>query len=280
METSLPGVRALPIEEFHSGHVAEARPVVLQGLVADWPATRGWSFQYLQSAFAAAAVNTARVEGGVVAMDDRTGLIYQEARLGEFIAALRTGAGDRYLMSRVEDLPDALQGDVPPPPYIAAAPWLSAKLWISAGGTVSYMHRDMADNLHAQVVGRKRFTLVAPRHSAGLYPKTILDSIPNGCHADIERPDFGRFPKLRAIETAVAVLEPGDAIYIPRRWWHHVRTLEPSISVNFWWASGTRRALVLAADYYKRPRSQANRIDFAAAGSVWATWYPYSMSVF
>jgi ribosomal protein L16 Arg81 hydroxylase len=52
----------------------------------------------------------------------------------------------------------------------------------------------------------------------------------------------------------VAELGPGDVIYIPRGWWHHVRTLDLSISVNFWWARGMRRLLVQAADYVKRVR--------------------------
>lgn len=250
-------IRPPSIEVFERDHVLASRPVVLQGLVADWPAMRRWSLEYLQDAFASIPITTARVEAGTVAMDAVTGLVYERIRLGEFIGGLRRGARDRYLMSRLEDLPTDLRGDAPPPPYPARAPWCTAKLWISAEGTVSYMHRDLADNLHAQVRGRKRFTLVAPRHNAALYPKTLLDSIPNGCHADIERPDYARFPRLRGVETLVAELEPGDAIYVPRRWWHHVRTLEASISVNYWWARGVQRVIVQAGDYFKRLRGIA-----------------------
>ncbi len=33
-----------------------------------------------------------------------------------------------------------------------------------------------------------------------------------------------------------AELGPGDAIYIPPLWWHHVRSLEPfNVLVNYWW---------------------------------------------
>ena len=33
-----------------------------------------------------------------------------------------------------------------------------------------------------------------------------------------------------------AELGPGDAIYIPHMWWHHVRSLDTlSILVNYWW---------------------------------------------
>jgi hypothetical protein len=52
----------------------------------------------------------------------------------------------------------------------------------------------------------------------------------------------------------VAELAPGDAIYIPRRWWHHVRTLVSSVSVNLWWADGEYRLVVLGGDTFKRLR--------------------------
>ena len=33
-----------------------------------------------------------------------------------------------------------------------------------------------------------------------------------------------------------AVLEPGDAIYIPYMWWHGVESLDPlSVLANYWW---------------------------------------------
>ncbi|KAI9672096.1 MAG: hypothetical protein M1831_001909 [Alyxoria varia] len=32
-----------------------------------------------------------------------------------------------------------------------------------------------------------------------------------------------------------AVLHPGECLYIPRGWWHYVRSLDISASVSFWW---------------------------------------------
>jgi oxalate decarboxylase/phosphoglucose isomerase-like protein (cupin superfamily) len=52
----------------------------------------------------------------------------------------------------------------------------------------------------------------------------------------------------------VAELQAGDTIYIPRRWWHHVRTTAVSLSVNHWWARGTWATLVKSADLFKRMR--------------------------
>jgi lysine-specific demethylase 8 len=242
-----------PVDAFERDHVAPRRPVVLRGLASDWPASRRWSLDYLRRTCPAAIVRTVRAERGRVVMHAETGAIEQPMQLDAYLDGLHADP-DRYLTSPLRNLPETLRNDVPPPAYCAAASWQNGNLWVGAPGTVACMHRDLADNLHTVVFGRKRVTLVDPRQSKLIYPHGLFDSFPNGCRVDIERPDFARFPKLRAVETLVTELGPGDAVYIPRRWWHHVRTLEVSASVNYWWASGARRVVVQATDLFKRIR--------------------------
>jgi hypothetical protein len=60
---------------------------------------------------------------------------------------------------------------------------------------------------------------------------------------DLHNPDFGTYPRFReALDTAqVAELEPGDALFIPSMWWHHVEALEPfNVLVNYWWRDTPR----------------------------------------
>ncbi len=55
---------------------------------------------------------------------------------------------------------------------------------------------------------------------------------------DFHRPDFAVFPRFKtALQHArVAHLEPGDAIFVPSLWWHHVEGLSPfNTLVNYWW---------------------------------------------
>ena len=251
---SLARIAPVSRAEFQARYVAARQPVVLAGLVSDWPAVPRWSLEFFRDAYPALSITTAHVEGGRVVMDRQRGLVHRPERIDTFVAALRAGARDRYLMTPMRDLPAPLRADAPLPTYLRAATVQNAKLWIGPEGMVSSMHRDLADNLHAQVAGKKRFTLVAPQQSACVYPNSLFDSVPNGCRIDVERPDYVAFPRLRAAEMLVAELDPGDVVYVPRGWWHHVRTLDLSISVNFWWASGVRRMLVQGADYLKRMR--------------------------
>ena len=54
----------------------------------------------------------------------------------------------------------------------------------------------------------------------------------------LRHPDFERYPRFREALAAAhtAELGPGDAVFIPALWWHHVESLEPfNVLVNYWW---------------------------------------------
>ncbi len=68
----------------------------------------------------------------------------------------------------------------------------------------------------------------------------------------LRAPDFTRFPKFHeALAAAVfAELGPGDAIYIPPLWWHHVESLEPfNVLVNYWWHAAGGPAIGAASGF-------------------------------
>ena len=247
-------IPAPPVGDFAEAHVTPARPVVLRGLTGVDASFSRCTIDHLREAFPDVPVTTARVRNGAVVMDDDRGLVHEKSTFSTFLAALDAGDREHYLTTRLAELPLALRLDLAPPPYCADAPWQDANLWIGAPGIVSGLHRDLADNLHVQISGRKRFLLVSPRQSACVYPNSLFDGVPNGSRVDLEQPDLERFPRMGRLAITVAELEPGDAVYIPRGWWHQVRTLELSVSVNFWWASGLRHAVVVAAEVFKRAR--------------------------
>lgn len=247
-------VSQLSVEAFHRDYVSARRPVVLSQLVSHWSSVRSWAFDTLRQRFGAAEVTTIRTNAGKVIMDAERGAQEVRTSLAEFLAAIEAGRKDLYLTTRLSLLPAEMSREVPTPELCSGATWQTGNLWIGAAGTLARMHRDLADNLHTVVTGSKRFTLVAPRQSRKLYPHGIFDTFPNGCRVDIEAPDVERFPRVADIEVLTTDLHAGDAIYIPRRWWHHVRTLEQTVSVNYWWASGMQFAIVRTADLFKQLR--------------------------
>ena len=54
----------------------------------------------------------------------------------------------------------------------------------------------------------------------------------------VTEPDLERFPRFKqALKAALtAELDPGDALFIPYQWYHHVEALDPfNVLVNYWW---------------------------------------------
>jgi len=233
-------------------------PFVIRGLVADWPLVKAG----LESSASARAyllehrrdraftVNIGQPGAGErlfydesMAMNFRTG----RGSLDDIFAGIDANEGRRdapaiYLSSvDVKDYFDGLHdanhvdlGEREPIESI----WIGTRTRIAA-------HNDFADNLACCAVGRRRFTLFPPDQFANLYVGPI-DNTPAGrpvSMVDLHDPDFARFPHFReALKVArVAELEPGDAIFIPSMWWHHVEALEPfNVLVNYWWRDTAR----------------------------------------
>ena len=102
---------------------------------------------------------------------------------------------------------------------------------------------DESNNVACVVSGTRRFTLFPPEQIANLYIGP-LGHAPTGTPislVSLANPDFKRFPRVRdALASALAAeLGPGDAVYIPALWWHHVQSLAKyNILVNYWWKGG------------------------------------------
>lgn len=250
---SVPGIDPPAPDRFERDYRRPRRAVVLRGLVPRDSLGR-WSFAALRAQYQDRSVPTHVTRNGSVTSDPRRGVPTAPRALGDVIEDLGSEAPSLYMMAHIDDLPDEWREHVTTPAYCATAPWLSQKMWLSPAGTVTMMHRDAADNLHLQLIGSKRFTLVDSSQSERLYPNSLLDSMPNGCRVDVEAPDFTRYPLSRELELEQADLNPGDGVYIPRGTWHHVRTVADSLSTNFWWARGASLPLVAAADLFKRLR--------------------------
>ena len=141
------------------------------------------------------------------------------------------------------------------------------KIFPALPGTVTRCHFDTYENLLTQVStnsvlfapgpkllissflqvwGYKYVRLFAPEHGPHLYPirgsgasgdsGDATTSQGNISAVDVESPDLVSHPlfALAAEAYVDAVLGPGDALYIPPGWWHYVRSLTPSFTVNFW----------------------------------------------
>ncbi|CAK9820558.1 Bifunctional peptidase and arginyl-hydroxylase JMJD5 [Anthophora plagiata] len=108
-------------------------------------------------------------------------------------------------------------------------------VWFGPSGTISPLHFDPKNNLLCQVFGYKRVILYNPNDSLNLYPyDTRL--LNNTAQVDPMNPNYEKWPNFSKAKGLMGYLKPGEMLYIPPKWWHHVTSLTPSFSVSFWWS--------------------------------------------
>ena len=101
-------------------------------------------------------------------------------------------------------------------------------MWFGPAGTVTPLHHDTMNILFCQVYGRKLVSLISPDESPWLYNELGVFS-----EVDFENPDFEVHPLYQHVDRIEVEMNPGEILFLPVGWWHHVRSLETSISVSF-----------------------------------------------
>ena len=74
--------------------------------------------------------------------------------------------------------------------------------------------------------------LVSPEYKKEMYVSKKYDFDAVGSQVDINNYDESKYPKFKNVKFYSVLLEPGDSIYIPKGWWHYVKSLDASISVS------------------------------------------------
>ena len=96
----------------------------------------------------------------------------------------------------------------------------------------SRIHFDGLDNLHYVLAGRKRVRLWSPWDTASLAPRGVQQLPVESLAGSSLAPDLVKAPRFLEADMYEAVVQPGDAIFIPAGWWHEVSTNEPSHSAS------------------------------------------------
>lgn len=102
--------------------------------------------------------------------------------------------------------------------------------WIGPAKTISPLHKDEKDNKFIQLVGRKKFILYPPRTRAYPLRNTSLIDLTQS-QDPIYRKKFAKFPWEQGKE---CILNPGDLLGIPKKWWHFVCAIDSGVGINYW----------------------------------------------
>ena len=148
--------------------------------------------------------------------------------------------------------------------------YYGSKIWLNGPyGALSPCHNDPYHNILCQIVGKKTILLIPFDQGKYMYPyynsiqkntsqipfedifkdinitkichekEKISSEQKNDTIVEIPIPSsvLDTFPLLSSITSSgtVVVLEAGDALFIPRKYWHYCETRQLSCSLSYWW---------------------------------------------
>jgi len=226
----------LSAEEFFRCYYSGNRPVVFQDGLRDSPALANWNPDYLKARCGSEMVG---VMAGRSAdrdyeinsdhhktrtrMRDFVDRVKQAGQTNDFYMVANNRSLESRKMKRLLDEVHVLEHILDP--VLAQS---RIFLWFGPGGTVTPLHHDSMNILLAQVYGRKRVMLIPSFQTPCVYNRVGVYSA-----VDCEKPDYTRFPLFRKATRLKVLLEPGQVLFIPVGWWHHVRSMDESISLSF-----------------------------------------------
>lgn len=242
-----------PADEDLDGARAAGRPLVMRGRVRDWPAVRAAREGDARIARYLRAMDRGVVGTRMRAPPEADGRFFYgpdlrghnfmrepvtiSVMIDDLLSVPETGVPALYMGAALlsDGLPDFAQANPAPGVPGTATP----RLWLGNAVEVQ-THFDVSENLACVVAGRRTFTLFPPESTGDLYPGPLEHTLAGQPVSMVPLDatggaDFPRFENA-AGKAFVADLEPGDAIYIPPLWWHHVRsTGRFNVLVNYWW---------------------------------------------
>jgi hypothetical protein len=263
-----------PINEWHKVDehrfrteiLGSYRPAILRGFVRHWPAVElavespEAICQYLLACDSGhpvdALLTPASERGRLFYSRDMNGFNFARRQLPVSAVIEQLARYSRFEEPPSVAVQSALIADCLPrfgaenvAPFLE--PSVRPRIWL--GNTITTpAHFDESNNVACVVSGKRRFILFPPEQVGNLYigPLDFAPTPTPISMVDFSAPDFERFPRFREAMGAalVADLEPGDALYIPALWWHHVQSVGAlNILVNYWWRAADDGASPLAS---------------------------------
>jgi [protein]-arginine 3-hydroxylase / protease len=265
--------------EFEKQYLSRSsRPVILTDVVSSWPAFRKWNFNFFAARYG---------DEDVIASDQlRSPTKMFRMKLRTLVNVCHPSGEPELAQSPRSPLYFGFQPFLQHPELIADFSQPSVVdciyenspgelyqwyvehfgvILIGSAGTVTALHADLFGT-HAwlaQICGRKHWLLFAPGDAQNL----------DGGKANLLQPDLAIVPRLQTAQPYEAIVEPGELIFVPQGWYHHVVSLDASISLSFNFVNQTNfvaHVLGISRDFAhwsKRIKSLEDRINSRSSGA-------------
>lgn len=208
----------------------ESRPAIFEAAGKQLSAYSKWNNDYLNQTIGNIKLEVEVSDDRVFAHPDRSREL-RTVSIKEYLA--QQSSCEWYLaQTPLEGALQGLEEDIEIDPWLPQSIRCDKKLWMSSGERITPLHFDREHNLFIQLKGHKRFTLFSPQQHLLLYPHQQRNHF---SQIDIANPDLQRFPNFVHATPLVIDLGPGDVLFLPMYWWHHVESYGESLAVSCWW---------------------------------------------
>lgn len=229
--------------EFAETYLYPHKPVVITDALRGCRALSRWSPEFFRKEFG---------DMGFSIDDGKRGTVEftMSSFIGRVLASDESNPAPYFQNQVFHEMFPTLKQDIEPLPGYFCPNWMCEKFLLKSvqrslnrggameiyiggkGGAFPYLHYDgMATHAFLlQIYGQKRFILYGPEQEEYLYPSKER---PNHTQIpDLDHPDLDKFPLFAKAKAISVILDPGQMLFIPHRWWHTTKMLSLSISLS------------------------------------------------
>ena len=226
---------ALSASDFVEEYYSRSQPVILDGIADEWPA-RSWTPEVLRDRCGDIEIEIMEGREDDPQYEIRCAAHRGKISMARYIDQILgyDSSNDVYLVANNHffegDMGKELLAELAPLPAFLKPDTTGQQtfLWLGPKGTITPLHHDVVNVLFVQLYGSKQFLMLPPDHTPIVYNwKGVFSAV------DPQNPDPGLHPLFKNADLRTVELRAGEALFIPVGWWHHVTSLEASISTSF-----------------------------------------------
>jgi hypothetical protein len=222
-------------EEFYPPYYLNNKPVIITGMLDDWPALSKWNLAYFKERFGDRQVQVQTGRSNDADYERNAAQHRQTMTMREYVHKVETAGvtNDFYMTANNTSsnrlaLTELWQDIGRIPEYLDPASPDDGFMWFGPAGTRTPFHHDLTNSFMCQVMGRKRVKLIPSCELPYVYNNFHCYSQVDGYHID-----YDKFPLMRNVQILDCELQPGDMLFIPVGCWHYVEGLETSVSISY-----------------------------------------------
>jgi hypothetical protein len=266
-------------EKFRQEYLSSARPMVFRGAAKNWPCTRKWSPEYFGDKYGDDQVilindhiaTDESVEETITLREIIDNLDSEKAKYARFVPILDNHPelfddfDTSWLSQRIHK-----KGLVKLWGNKGKGTSLRSHLFIGRKNAKTDVHCALTNNFFVNVYGKKRWFLISPEYNPMIYSPVNWGPGVFGTEVSPLDRDDPKHPLWKHVKGYMVTLNPGDVLFNPPFWWHHVTNITDSVAIGIRWydvvnamtASSTQNILSMLATNPSMISAALNAVEY------------------